>query len=95
LPGGPGRAAGGFGDPELDALGHLDTRTMIGPGHRVSDRLADRLDDAGHPEIPAPGLHIYDDLDGQEPRLQLIRAHGGKDPPYDRRIISLRTSQYF
>lgn len=35
LPGGPGRAAAGFGDAELYTFGHLDTRTMLGPGHRI------------------------------------------------------------
>jgi hypothetical protein len=62
----PGRAAAGFGDAELDTFGHLDTRTMLGPGHRVSDRLADRLDDAGHPNMTAPGFDIDGKLDGQE-----------------------------
>jgi hypothetical protein len=47
LSGRPGRAAAGFGDAELDAFGHLDTRAVLGSGHRVADRLADRLDDAG------------------------------------------------
>src|SRR5204863_4529005 len=95
LPGRPGRAASGFGDAELDTVGHLDTGTMIGPGHRVSDRLARGFEDTGHLEMPAPGFDIYVDLDGQEQRLQLIRAHGGKDPPYGRRIIGLRASQDF
>jgi len=45
--------------------------------------------------MTAPGFDIYVDLDGKEQRLQLIRAHGGKDPPYGRRIISLRASQNF
>ena len=68
---------------------------MLGPGHRVSDRRADRLDNAGHPKMPAAGFDIYPHLDGQEQRLQLIRAHSGKHPPYGRRIIGLRASQDF
>src|SRR5207237_8212863 len=66
LPSRPGRAAACFGDSELDTFGHLDTRTMLGPGHRVSDRLADRLDDSGHPNMTAPGFDIDGKLDGQE-----------------------------
>ena len=66
FPGRPSRAAAGFGDAELDTFGHLDTRTMLGPGHRVSDRRADRLDDAGHPNMTAPGFDIYVDVDGKE-----------------------------
>jgi hypothetical protein len=40
LSGRPGRAAAGFGDAELDAVGHLDARAVLGAGHRVADRLA-------------------------------------------------------
>lgn len=33
----------------------------LGPGHRVADRLADRLDDAGHPNMTALGFDIDPD----------------------------------
>jgi hypothetical protein len=32
LSGRPGRAAAGFGDAELDAVGHLDARAVLGAG---------------------------------------------------------------
>jgi hypothetical protein len=43
LSGRPGRAAAGFGGAELHAFGHLDSRAVLGPGHRVADWLADRV----------------------------------------------------
>src|SRR5215471_3108666 len=59
----PGRAAPGFGDTELDTVRRLDTRAVLDPGHRVADRLADRLDEAGHPNMTAPSFDVDGDLD--------------------------------
>src|SRR5439155_9464357 len=93
LPSDPGCAAAGFGYAELDTFGHLNTRTMLGPGHRVADRFADRLYDAWHPKITAPGFDIDGNLDRQEKRFQLVRAHSREDPPYGRSIVGLRARE--
>ena len=91
----PGRAAACFGDAELNAFGRLDTRAVLGSSHWVPDRLADRLDDAGHPNMTAPRFDIDGDLDRQKQRLQLVRAHRREYPPYGGHIIGLAAGEDF
>ena len=66
---------------------------MLGPGHRIADRLADCLDDPGDPETPAPGLDIDLELDRPEQRLQLRRAHSRVHPPHGGHLVRLLAGQ--
>src|SRR4029077_14716634 len=80
LSGRPGRAAVSFGDAELDAVGHLDARAVLGPGHRAADRFADRLDDAGHPDMTAPGFDIDGDSIGRNSGFPACSGTSPKRP---------------
>src|ERR1700730_12069042 len=71
----------------------ISIRAVLGPGRRVADRLADRLDDAGHPHMTPPGFDIDVDLHRQEQGFQLVRAHRRKDPPYGGHIIGLAAGE--
>src|SRR5262249_37149864 len=52
------RATSHLGNTVFEAVRQIDTRASIGAGHRIFDRLADHLENPGHPEAPAPGVDI-------------------------------------
>ena len=69
-------SGGGFGGRAADLsktvfepFRHVDAHTVLGTGHRVSDRLTDRFDDSAHAEVATPGLDIDVELDRPEQRF--------------------------
>src|SRR3954447_11522618 len=61
---GPGRGAADLGNTEFEPVRQVDAHAVLGAGHRVADRLTDRLNNAGHPEPPPPRLDVHLKLDG-------------------------------
>src|SRR5712691_9120985 len=51
-----GRGAAHLSDAVFKPVWQFDAGAVLGAGHRVADRLADRLDDAGNAEMAAPSL---------------------------------------
>src|SRR5712691_2345801 len=71
----PGRRAAHLSDAVFKPVWQFDAGAILGAGHRVADRLADRLDDAGNAEMAAPSLDIDLKVDGPEQRLKLRWTH--------------------
>src|SRR5260370_22639762 len=62
----PGGAAADLGDAVLEAMRQVDSGAMLGPGNRISDRLASRFQPSGNIQPGATGLDIDLQIDRQK-----------------------------
>ena len=86
---GPGRALGHLGDVELEAVGQVDPRPVLGAGDWIGNRPGLGLDHARYRDPPLAGLHIHSEVDRLVEGVELGRRHHRKHPPHRRHLLGV------